>query len=292
MFLFVKGVFMYTANFPKLTNQSNRFNNISITNLNYIHAASDPNWSFHLHSHPDTFELSYVFSGQSALYCGDKFYETHPGDIIIKNSNTIHAEKSDITNPIEQICINVTGLSLEKLDENCLIFPSMTPVFNVGSNKPLFDAIFKYILDQTVDTMNVDLVKINSILISILEIIYNDYHLKLPNDIQENNQKSINPVREYIEKNYALNLSIDSLAKEFFISPFYLSKKFKAETGFTINQYILGCRMGEAERLLIFSDLSIKDIAITVGYKNLPYFYTTFKKYAGCTPLDFKKKYL
>lgn len=50
--------------------------------------------------------------------------------------------------------------------------------------------------------------------------------------------------------------------------------------------------MGEAERLLIFSDLSIKDIAITVGYKNLPYFYTTFKKYAGCTPLDFKKKYL
>ena len=212
--------------------------------------------------------------------------------MIIKNCNVIHAEKSDISNPIEQVCINISGLTLENLPENCMIFPSTLPVFNVGSNKLLFDTMFRYILNQTVDTMNIDLVKINSVMASILEIIYDDYHLNLQNNVQQTNKKDIKPVREYIEKNYALNLSIDNLAKEFFISPFYLSKKFKAETGFTINQYILGCRMGEAERLLIFSDLSIKDIAITVGYENLPYFYTTFKKYAGCTPVDYKNKYL
>lgn len=283
---------MYTANFPNITNQSSKFTNISVTSLNYIHAASDPNWSFHLHSHPDTFEISYVFSGQSALFCGDKFYETHPGDLIIKNCNVVHAEKSDINNPIEQVCINISGLSLENLPDNYLIYSSTTPIFNVGGNKPLFDALFKYILNQTVDTMNVDLVKINSVMASILEILYDDYHLNLTSEPQQNNKKDIKPVKEYIEKNYALNLSIDSLAKEFFISPFYLSKKFKAETGFTINQYILGCRMGEAERLLIFSNLSVKDIAITVGYENLPYFYTTFKKYSGCTPVDYKNKYL
>lgn len=107
----------------------------------------------------------------------------------------------------------------------------------------------------------------------------------------ETKGKDITPVLRYIEQNYALDLSLDFLAKKFFISPFYLSKKFKAQTVFTINNYIISCRMGEAERLLIFSDTPIKDIALKCGYDNLPYFYTTFKKYAGCTPQEYKLKY-
>ncbi|MCR5606053.1 MAG: AraC family transcriptional regulator [Treponema sp.] len=103
--------------------------------------------------------------------------------------------------------------------------------------------------------------------------------------------KDIRPVLRYIEENYALDLSLNSLAEEFVISPFYLSRKFKAETGFTINQYIISCRMGEAERLLIFSDTPIKAIAISCGYESLSYFYTTFKRYTGCTPQEYQNKY-
>ncbi len=283
---------MFTANFPTLSENSRMFSNISITNLNYIHAATDPNWSFHLHSHPDTVEISYIFSGQSALYCGNKLYETHPGDLIIKNSNVVHAEKSDIQNPIEQVCLNIKGIHIENMEENTLLLNNNSPLINVGSNKPLYDALFRYLLDQIVDNMAVDIQKINAILTAIMEIIYRDFHLNTNKETIDTNKKDIRPILHFIEKNYASNITIESLAKEFFISPFYLSKIFKAETGFTINQYIIGCRMGEAERLLIFSDAQIKDIAITVGYENLPYFYTTFKKYAGCTPNDYKAKYL
>jgi len=282
---------MYTANFPAITEENRLFQNISIANLSYVHAASDPTWSFHTHSHPDTLEISYIFSGQSALYCGDKFYETHPGDLIVKNAKIMHAEKSDIKNPIEQVCIGISGIALDDLEPNCLISDKDSPIISTGSNKSFYDTIFRYILDQTVDTMYVDLPKINCILASILNVIYKDYHLNKLNTYEENNGKDVRPVLRYIEKNFALDLSINSLAKEFFISPFYLSKKFKAKTGFTINQYIISCRMGEAERLLIFSDTSIKDIAISCGYENLPYFYTTFKKYAGCTPQEYKNKY-
>ena len=282
---------MYNANFPSITNENNLFKGISISNLSYIHAASDPNWSFHTHSHLDTLEISYVFAGQSALYCGEKFYETHPGDIIIKNCNVMHAEKSDKNNPIEQICINIKGIKIPGCPENTIISEDDTPVFNVASNKTFFDALFKYILDQTVDTMAVDLEKVNCLLESIVEIIYKDYHLSVQKKEVEVKGKDIRPILRYMEENFALNLSLDDLSKKFFISPFYLSKKFKAETGFTINQYLISCRMGEAERLLIFSDAQIKDIAIQCGYENLSYFYSTFKKYTGCTPVEFKEKY-
>ena len=282
---------MYTANFPSVDDSKNLFKNITISNLIYVHAASDPGWSFHTHSHADTLELSYVLAGKSALYCGDKYYETHPGDIIIKNAGVMHAEKSDVNNPIEQVCIGIAGIKIDGLENGCLISEGTKLLIESGSNKPLFDSMFRYILSQTVDTMSADTTKLNSVMGSILNIIYRDYHLDISKEKSEVKGKNIRPVREFIEKNYALNLSIDGLAKEFFISPFYLSKKFKAETGFTINQYIISCRMGEAQRLLIFSDKQIKNIALDCGYDSLPYFYTTFKKYAGCTPQEYKEKY-
>jgi len=288
----IGGIVMYTANFPLLNTDARLFQSVSISNLSYVHAATDPNWSFHTHSHADTVEISYIYAGQSALYCGDKFYETHPGDLIIKNAKVMHAEKTDVKNPIEQVCIGIAGIQLDNLEPNCLIAETDSPIISTGSNKAFYDALFRYILDQSVDTMYVDVSKINSVLQTILTIIYKDFHLDSSNNtVSDTSKKDIRPVLRYIEKNYASNLSINSLAKEFFISPFYLSKKFKAETGFTINQYIISCRMGEAERLLIFSDTPIKDIAISCGYDNLPYFYTTFKKYAGCTPQEYQIKY-
>lgn len=283
---------MYTANFPTIKETTFLFSQVSIANLIYVQAASDPTWSFHTHSHPDTLELSYIFSGSSALYLGDKLYETHPGDIIIKNAQTMHAEESDIKNPIEQICIGISGIQLPDLPADTMIPSTMHPILSAGKYKALYDSLFRYILDQSVDTMYVNLAKINTLLQGILTTIYTDYHLDRKDEKKEAHGKDIRPVLQYIETHYASNLTIDALAKQFYISPFYLSKKFKAETSFTINQYIISCRMGEAERLLVFSNLPIKDIAITCGYENLSYFYTTFKKYAGCTPQEYRQKYI
>ncbi|MCR5606439.1 MAG: AraC family ligand binding domain-containing protein, partial [Treponema sp.] len=155
---------MYTANFPLLSTDTRLFENISIANLSYVHAATDPSWSFHTHSHSDSLELSYIFSGQSALYCGDKFYETHAGDLIIKNANVMHAEKTDVKNPIEQVCIGIAGIKLDNLEANCLIAESASPIFSTASNKALYDALFKYILEQSVDTMHVDISKLNCVM--------------------------------------------------------------------------------------------------------------------------------
>lgn len=284
---------MYTANFQNITTTSGNFNDITVTNIDYIQAAFDPSWSFHLHSHSNTLEISYVFEGKSAFFYNDRLYETKPGDIIIKSSNVIHAEKSDIDNPIEQICINIKGVQIKNYPPNCLQLSTRQPIINVGDNKPMFDSMFRYILNHIDEANPENLNKIQAIMRSILEIIYNDLLITNNEDNNNENQgKDVKPVLRFIEENFATDISIEKLSQKFFISPFYLSKKFKAETGYTINQYIIGCRMGEAQRLLIFSNAQIKDIAVSVGYENLPYFYSSFKKYVGCTPRDYKMKYL
>ena len=99
----------------------------------------------------------------------------------------------------------------------------------------------------------------------------------------------------------AVRTALEGTQTTIFLSPvvdadavkhYYLSRKFHELTGFTINQYIVHLKIGEAERLLIYEDLPIKEIAGRCGYPNLQYFYATFKKHAGCTPLELKERYL
>ena len=81
------------------------------------------------------------------------------------------------------------------------------------------------------------------------------------------------------------------MASHFFIREGHLSRVFRNHTGFTLNNYVIDKRMGEARRMLIFSDSDIKDIAVSCGYPDLQYFYRVFKQSAGCTPREYREEY-
>ena len=100
--------------------------------------------------------------------------------------------------------------------------------------------------------------------------------------------KQIEEIVRYIDENYSRQISLDDIAKTFFISPYYLSRKFKAEVGYTVNQYIQNLRLGKAEQRLAFEDTSIKTIAAECGFDNLKYFYSVFKVKTGHTPNEFR----
>jgi AraC-like DNA-binding protein len=98
-------------------------------------------------------------------------------------------------------------------------------------------------------------------------------------------------IQAFLNLHYMETISLDDLSKSFYISVYYLERRFKSLTGYSVNQYIIHRRMGEAERLLIYSSLSIKEISVKCGFVSVPYFYSTFKKYTRCTPSEFREKY-
>lgn len=108
---------------------------------------------------------------------------------------------------------------------------------------------------------------------------------------QENfkHKQAIEFMKAYIHENYAAELTIADLAEKVFISRNYLSQLFKNATGETINNYMIRVRMEKARGLLLEGKLKIYEIAERVGYKNIPYFSTTFKKYFGVTPAEMIK---
>ncbi len=112
--------------------------------------------------------------------------------------------------------------------------------------------------------------------------------IKERDEAKKSSNWRINEIQKYITSNYYERISVSSIAKEFSITPQYLSNIFKRETGYTIIGYILNERINNAKKLLEEKDLKIVEIAEMVGYPNPSYFSKIFKRLVGKTPEQYR----
>lgn len=117
-----------------------------------------------------------------------------------------------------------------------------------------------------------------------------EYGLELHDELifLERKRDVVWKVVEYMEQHYSEDLSLTSLAEEFFLAPTYLAKCFKDKTGSSVMQYLEGYRMQRAQELLRSSSLSISEIALKSGYNDSNYFTRSFRKYSGVTPREYR----
>ena len=93
---------------------------------------------------------------------------------------------------------------------------------------------------------------------------------------------------QLIEKRYAEPLTLRNLAVMFHISPYHLHRTFKRIVGQTPAEYLRASRLKAAERLLVETESSITEIAVTVGLPNAAHFSTVFQKQYGFTPSAYR----
>ena len=106
---------------------------------------------------------------------------------------------------------------------------------------------------------------------------------------EEQSVSVVDRAKQYIQKNYARDISLDDVSREVQISPYYFSKLFKEETGENFVEYVTQIRMAQAKELLDTTDLSMKEICGRIGYSDPNYFSRTFKKNTGVTPTEYKE---
>jgi len=106
----------------------------------------------------------------------------------------------------------------------------------------------------------------------------------------QQSESVVEKAKRFIQLNYARDISNQDVANHVFLTPGYLAKIFKAETGQYINNYINECRIKAAKELLMRSDENISEIALQSGFGNISYFSTVFKKVTGISPYVFRKE--
>lgn len=94
----------------------------------------------------------------------------------------------------------------------------------------------------------------------------------------------IKQVMNYVELNYNKPLSRSEVAGAIGVSPDYLSRRFKEETGAAYSSYVANTRVRKAKELLLGTQMSVQDVAAEVGFKDPHYLSRKFKQITGDAP--------
>lgn len=102
--------------------------------------------------------------------------------------------------------------------------------------------------------------------------------------------KNISLAADYIRGHYAEPLSLEQVAAQVYLNPEYFSRAFKEEMGQNFVNFLTDVRLQHSVQLLETTALRVQNIAQAVGYSNVSYFSTTFKKKYGMSPYEYRRK--
>ena len=208
----------------------------------------------------DSYLFFMVLSGLGELQYNDSTYKLKQNDCVFIDCKYPYAHTT--SNNLWQLkWVHFNGQSMSEI-YNKYISRGGEPVFSIEQPDQylsLLDDIFgiassdDYLRDM----------KINERLSSLLTLIMSkSWH---PEEISRTQKRSeLSSVKAWLDRNYAEKISLDELAKQFYIDKYYLSKIFKEKYGITINFYISQKRITEAKRLLRFSDKTIEQIGCEI----------------------------
>lgn len=166
-------------------------------------------------------------------------------------------------------------------------------------NEEIFDSL-KYLSEKNFLTLNMKKYIFSNIDTNLIKNKENFEKIILEskniNEIEDflknykNDNEIIVKVKSYISKNYMKDILIGDIADSIFLNSGYLCTLFKKETGNTLINYITEYRLKKAMELLKIKEMKISEISLQVGYSNISYFNSIFRKKTGLTPKEYRKK--
>lgn len=100
----------------------------------------------------------------------------------------------------------------------------------------------------------------------------------------------IDEIKQYISHNFHKDISRESVAEIFNISPGYLSRLFSKDSEVKFNEYLKAARISRSRSLLTSTMLKINEISERCGFTDTNYFCKVFREINDCTPLEYRRR--
>lgn len=241
-----------------------------------------------VHCHEKNLELQYICGGRGNIRIGRRLYEVKKGDILVYNQGKLHDESADPQEGLWFYNCGVAGFSLPGQSEGVLIERGVSPRLHAGDLSEEIESLFR-LLYLEVDRKlpkNGDVTQ--AVLRALIEIIL----YQLPHEKQQptkEKERLLIECKDYIDTHFMEELTVEKLAERSHMSISGFAHQFKKIFVFPPIQYIIRRRIGEAQKLLFTTDLSITEVSVRVGYDNISYFNNQFKRFAGMSPQQYRK---
>ena len=242
-----------------------------------------------MHAHDDLVEVVLVRGGESRYFVGGLPYQARRGDLFVFNSRVVHDEPSGPDRPVATSSLALGGLQVPGLRENALIPEDALPVCHLTEPQTvrlerLYDVLYDELTAGNDDGAH-------HLLMAILTLVQ-QFRAAAADGYAANDNVFAQRIKDYIDRHFAEEFSLQKMADALHVSPYYLAHVCKESTGYSPLQYVLRRRIGEAQTLLITTDLPVTRIAAQVGYDNPSHFNAQFAKAVGMAPRTFRREYV
>jgi AraC-like DNA-binding protein len=254
----------------------------------------------------DTFEIIVGVKGEVYIQQDDEQYVVKPGSSLVLLPGHHHKGYAYSSEPISFFWAHFTLKSFSLLDEAAgmrklagiistsysrLSHQAALPLFHDSEPDSKLGILFHQLLHLRSNPVYTKLAAdyaITSILIQLTQNITQDIHREKGKSAQSSTfEKSL----EWLRDSFNEDISAKQAALRYHYNPNYYSRMFHARTGMRFMEYLNSLRVSKAKMLLYESDLSVKEIAGTVGFNDEKYFMRVFKAMEGISPARYRNAF-
>ncbi len=190
---------------------------------------------------------------------------------------------ADLKKIISEMRLSKMGPDLSRIVASNLILLTCTTLNELGYNSnEILGADFLTLTDVSSAE---SLEELEKLLLTIFERINSHIRQKRTSL----NHQLVEEIRQFIDENFAEDITLSAMATRYKISPSYLSVLFAERTGKNFIDYLTERRIKKSKELLKHTNLKIYEISSAVGYNDSFYFSNCFKKIAGVSPSDYRE---
>lgn len=235
-------------------------------------------------------EMTLAIDGEINGRINGKAISVKKNDFVFVNSGDVHEIKKGKNESGSGV---ITIISYEFIKKAYPNFDNVRlDIKKLGSKKDRLIEIFLDIKEYVLNPKELDYLKINSYLYEILYILFSnciDEEDIINNEKYFKYRECQKAILTFISDNYKEDLSLDYIAKKFYMSKEYFSRKFHEWFGVTYKIYLSEFRLKKAYDYIIKTDENIQDIATIHGFSNVKSFISIFKGKYGMTPYKYRK---
>ncbi|OXM82795.1 helix-turn-helix transcriptional regulator [Paenibacillus rigui] len=254
------------------------------------------------HNHP-FYELYYLLQGERTYFINGTVVTARRGDMVIVHPYDVHKTASSQVPEFERVLINFTeqfvhsepGTETMNLEAGVplLPFPNRSRLLRFSlKDQAAVEQLLREMLSECAEQQPGFEMYVKALLHQLLVRMHRQsraLELEPPHPLHPMHAK-ISEIATYLNGHFQEEISLERVAKQFYISVSYLSRMFKKVTGFHFREYVQVIRVNEAQRLLRETQEKVLTIAERSGFEHVAHFNTTFKKLTGVSPLRYRKQ--
>ena len=245
----------------------------------------------------DDYEIFLLEKGEGIFSIGGQEFKVTPGDMVFLYSmwgNAFHPNEGSSFRFVFvtfKFAVCLTNSKIKSLNEALTqeIFP-----WHIGDDQEYVQLFYQLHHEKSLGSNGYRFRMKLMLGLLITKIANTHEHGEKSNNLQlainPATRESVDRVIVFMQKNYRNKINLDELGKLVNLNSRYLCTLFKQIIGQTLVEYLTDIRIEKAKRLLLYTSLSITDIALDIGFSNSQYFSRVFSRSEGMSPREYRKR--